>query len=87
MSLNFKSRFAWGLCTLVAGALLLRPSAAADEIAKKVENENGLPLTKVVMFNSGVGYFEHRGDVEGDAFQYLVGAETLSHITDTNERH
>ena len=67
MSLNFKSRFAWGLCAFVAGALLVRPSVAADEVAKKAENENGLPLTKVVMFNSGVGYFEHRGDVEGDA--------------------
>ncbi len=26
-----------------------------------------MPLTKVVLFTSGVGYFEHRGEVEGDA--------------------
>ncbi|MBI3836731.1 MAG: hypothetical protein HY288_02190 [Planctomycetia bacterium] len=65
MSPNINSRFAWGFCALVAGAMLARP-LAADEAGEK-KAESGLPLTKVVMFNSGVGYFEHRGDVEGDA--------------------
>ncbi|HEV3137456.1 MAG TPA: hypothetical protein VGZ26_06120, partial [Pirellulales bacterium] len=64
MSLNINRRLAWGFWAFVAVALLARPAVAEDE-AKKVET--GLPLTKVVMFNSGVGYFEHRGEVEGDA--------------------
>ena len=38
---------------------------AAEKAAGKADAT--LPLSKVVMFNSGVGYFEHRGDVEGDA--------------------
>src|SRR5262245_53717430 len=29
--------------------------------------EAALPLAKVVLFNSGVGYFEHLGQVEGNA--------------------
>jgi hypothetical protein len=31
------------------------------------ETKVGLPLRKVVAFTSGVSYFEHRGEVEGDA--------------------
>lgn len=26
-----------------------------------------IPITRVVLFSSGVGYFEHNGPVEGDA--------------------
>ncbi len=48
---------------------------AADEVKskageiKKVDADkaaSALPLTKVVMFSSGVGFFEHDGDVTGD---------------------
>lgn len=39
---------------------------AAKAAAEKAADKGPLPLNKVVMFNSGVGYFEHRGQVEGD---------------------
>ncbi len=40
---------------------------AAKAAAEKAADKGPLPLNKVVMFNSGVGFFEHRGQVEGDA--------------------
>ncbi len=41
-------------CLAVSSAFADEPSAA-------------VPLNKVVMFNSGVGFFEHRGEVQGNA--------------------
>ncbi|HEX4132371.1 MAG TPA: hypothetical protein VHZ24_20240 [Pirellulales bacterium] len=41
--------------------IVLGCSARAAEEAKPV-----LPLSRVVMFTSGIGYFEHSGSVEGD---------------------
>src|ERR1035437_3162638 len=41
------------------------PKAAADQA--KVE----IPITRVVLFSSGVGYFEHNGQVDGDAVSQL----------------
>ncbi len=38
-----------------------------DDAAKADHKPADLPLNKVVMFNSGVGFFEHHGDVQGDA--------------------
>ncbi len=39
------------------------PLAAQEKEPKQAE----LPLKQVVMFNSGVGFFEHGGEVDGDA--------------------
>ena len=51
---------------------LLRPDRDVVQVRRVGREAAGagdaaLPLNRVVMFNSGVGYFEHRGDVEGDA--------------------
>ncbi len=35
-------------------------------LASRSESASKLPVTKVVLFNSGVGYFERQGDIEGD---------------------
>jgi hypothetical protein len=54
-------------CALVCTCLALsaqRPAAAADKPAEKPAE---LPLRRVVLFTSGVGFFEHRGKVDGDA--------------------
>jgi len=48
-------------CSLMATAFATCVAAAADE------KPSPLPLKKVVLFNSGVGFFEHKADVEGDA--------------------
>lgn len=46
---------------LPAASLLLATAAAAEPTAAE------LPLEKVVLFTSGVGYFQHGGKVTGDA--------------------
>jgi hypothetical protein len=54
---------AHGILTVGFGVLAAWPLvSSAQEVAKG----SALPLNKVVMFNSGVGYFEHQGSVEGD---------------------
>ncbi|HZZ77870.1 MAG TPA: DUF4139 domain-containing protein [Gemmataceae bacterium] len=35
--------------------------------AKKNNNATSLPITRVVLFNSGVGYFQREGEIEGNA--------------------
>src|SRR5882724_7547657 len=51
----------WALCAL---AVLVPRALTAQE---DVNKSNGtLPLNKVVMFNSGVAYFEHRGEIDGN---------------------
>jgi hypothetical protein len=57
-------------CRLLSSAFALAVlgaacAQAADEPA--AEPKTKLPLKSVVMFNSGVGFFEHRAEVEGDA--------------------
>src|SRR4051794_33247312 len=45
-------------------ALRARPAARAqDEAARPAQ----LPISQVVLFSSGVGYFQREGSVEGDA--------------------
>ncbi len=56
-----RTLLAVGWCGLSASLVL------AQQEADKKEQPDVLPLNKVVMFNSGVGYFEHRGNVDGDA--------------------
>lgn len=56
---------------LVALSLLgaAAPATFFPQYAVAVEQDSkaGVPLKTVIMFNSGVGYFEHQGDVEGNA--------------------
>ncbi len=56
---------AWAICG--AGFLVAGANSPAQETTKAAaQAQQALPLGKVVMFNSGVGYFEHRGNVEGN---------------------
>src|SRR5688572_1701728 len=53
------------LPTLVILILLgIGPSTWAQE---KDEKKSDLPVKRVVMFSSGVAFYEHNGDVEGNA--------------------
>jgi len=61
MVMKFSHRVLAG--SLALAGLLAPPAWAQDGAA----GDSALPLNKVVMFNSGVGFFEHRGEVEGDA--------------------
>src|SRR5260370_7480725 len=54
---------------LGVAALFLPRSAVTAPKEKTGETASGpvLPISKVVLFSSGVGYFERKGDVEGNA--------------------
>ena len=60
------------ICLLSILSLLSAPLPAADKDAlpakpKSEPRSSDLPLQKLVMFNAGVGFFEHSGNVQGDA--------------------
>src|SRR5437667_412172 len=81
----FRRQLLWGVP--VAGAVGLglgvdRWLAAAPEVAAKQELKPAttLPVTRVVMFSSGVGYFSRSGEVEGDARVDLWCAEGLRSV-------
>src|SRR5213593_4630805 len=66
----------WLMIAPVAGAVVVGIGAGvgadkilgAPEAAKQdVKPAVNLPITRVVLFNSGVGYFSRSGEVEGDA--------------------
>jgi len=62
----------WLWCVPVAGAVgagvgIDRWLAIAAEGKQDVKPAINLPMTRVVLFNSGVGYFSRSGEVEGDA--------------------
>ncbi len=61
--MRIQSRIVLALLVLSAAMLVARPPAFAAEPKSALS----LPLKKVVMFNTGVAYFEHRGEVEGSA--------------------
>lgn len=52
---------AWAAVVIGCWAAAALPAAAAEPA------ESQAPLTRVLLFNSGVGFFEHRTEVEGDA--------------------
>src|SRR6266853_1687198 len=63
----------WLLVAPVASALGVGAGIGANELfaageAKQdLKPATSLPITRVVLFNSGVGYFSRSGEVEGDA--------------------
>ena len=63
----------WLMVAPVAGALGVGAGIGANELFAAAEAKQdlkpavSLPLTRVVLFNSGVGYFSRSGEVEGDA--------------------
>jgi hypothetical protein len=62
----------WLLVTPVAGALGagagigVNELFAAHEAKQDLKPATNLPITRVVLFNSGVGYFSRSGEVEGE---------------------
>ncbi|MEX0677489.1 MAG: hypothetical protein WD063_10470 [Pirellulales bacterium] len=58
-------RLKLGVFALAAGGLVATTAVAQQN--GKAGQQSAVPLDKVVMFTSGVGYFEHRGQVDGNA--------------------
>jgi hypothetical protein len=57
-------RLSLGLLSLAVTSVIATGGLAQEA---KSTDAAGVPLGKVVMFTSGVGYFEHQGEVEGNA--------------------
>src|SRR5215831_7677062 len=77
----FTRKLLWGLP--VAGAVAAGVGAdrwlaaeAAAEGKQDLKPAVNLPMTRVVLFNSGVGYFSRSGEVEGEARVDLAFQET-----------
>src|SRR5947208_4763809 len=72
----------WLLVAPVAGALGVGAGVGADKLFAAGEGKQdlkpavSLPITRVVLFNSGVGYFSRSGEIEGDARVDLTFPET-----------
>ena len=65
----------WLFAAPVAGALGITAGIGADQLLSAAQPEEAkqeikpavtLPITRVVMFNSGVGYFSRSGEVTDD---------------------
>jgi hypothetical protein len=72
--MNRQSTILRSLAALVL--VLVAPAAAAQDAAAPME----LPVTRVVLFTTGVGYFEHGGTVVGD--QDVVLRVATGHMDD-----
>src|SRR5262249_54444827 len=77
------TRNKWLLVVPVAGALGVGAGIGVDRLfaAREAKQQDlkpatTLPITRVVLFNSGVGYFSRSGEVEGDARVDLTFPET-----------
>lgn len=57
---------------LLAPVLTLALLAIAGPALAQDDNAANLPVTKTVLFSSGVGYFEHAGEVDGNATLELM---------------
>jgi len=64
----------------VVGLLAVCLSAVVAFGQEAKEKKANLPLKRVVLFSSGVGFFEHEGQVEGDA-----GVELKFNVDDIND--
>src|SRR5438874_2356302 len=77
----FTRKLLWGLPVVGAigagvGADCWLAAEAAAENKQDLKPAVALPMTRVVMFNSGVGYFSRSGEVDGDARVDLAFQET-----------
>src|SRR4051794_27570015 len=59
----------WGVPVVGAGGAGFGGNEllAANEAKQDLKPATNLPITRVVLFNSGVGYFSRSGEVEGEA--------------------
>lgn len=55
------------LVAVLGGILIHRPAVSAQKADAAAQPAPSLPLRNVVLFSSGVGYFQRRGEVEGNA--------------------
>ncbi|HKS07699.1 MAG TPA: carboxypeptidase regulatory-like domain-containing protein [Gemmatimonadaceae bacterium] len=54
-----------------AALLLFTLTSAAGAVAQSTQSRTDVPVRKVMLFSSGVGYFEHAGSVRGDGLTEL----------------
>jgi len=74
----FSAKWLWGVPVVgaVGAGIGVDALFAAGEAKQDLKPSVSLPITRVVLFNSGVGYFSRSGDIEGDARVDLTFPET-----------
>ena len=74
----FSAKWLWGVPVVgaVGAGMGVDALFAAGEAKQDLKPSVSLPITRVVLFNSGVGYFSRSGDIEGDARVDLTFPET-----------
>src|SRR3954470_11934468 len=67
--LSILKKLLWGVPVVgaVGAGIGLDALFAAGEAKQDLKPATNLPISRVVLFNSGVGYFSRSGEVEGDA--------------------
>jgi hypothetical protein len=67
--MNFPQLFAWrSVCYLLAiAAVSVSLSARGEKTDEVAQSAAKLPIKRIVLFSSGVGYFQHEGKVDGNA--------------------
>src|SRR5947209_12673067 len=67
--LSMLKKLLWGVPVVgaVGAGIGLDALFAAGEAKQDLKPATSLPITRVVLFNSGVGYFSRSGEVEGEA--------------------
>jgi hypothetical protein len=55
------------VAVLVTGFVAASFASPRAALAKDADNSAKAPVKRIVLFNSGVGYFEHQGQVDGNA--------------------
>src|SRR4051812_42463727 len=60
------SSFRHVVAGVLIGAFCVVSGSARNGQGEEAKSRSALPLKKVVLFNSGVGFFEHRAQVDGD---------------------
>ncbi len=66
--------------TWLAAAVLAAMLVGGQQARAQGEGQVQLPLTRIMLFNSGVGFFEHQGEVEGTA-----QVELRFNVSDVND--
>ena len=67
MSHALRSRLSLIGAALLTAGVLQPPDLPAQSGAPAAEKEASVPLTNLVLFTSGVGFFQHEGTVDGNA--------------------
>lgn len=65
-------------CAVLWAVLLMSGCSSRAPKSQTAVDAGGLKLTRAVLYQNGVGYFERRGTVEGDSFSVRIRADQVN---------